>query len=441
MRLPTMRVRILRAVWVAFLALAVLSTAGDTFGTGDGVTQLAKSHLYSIPRWEIGNFLSKWTAALGRALSGGGPSEEEKAANVRRYFEIGIEVVRLADRVDRADFGLTEEPELEDLRARLHALREEREALEPEIEETLEAAISETLKVEGVSSTFVGFELLWPPVDFHFDDLPKLLVLSRRDHIATIRSTLLEPGITTEEREALEDAIARRDLSALVVSIGGVATYPALIREGTQVRWALRIAAHEWTHHYLAFHPLGRAYYANGDMTTLNESVADVVGDEIGDLVWRRFFASPEEIAAADAQKAAEAEARRAAEAREKEGGESEAEAEAKSEPPRFDFNTFMRETRERADALLAEGRIDEAEAYMEARRVELATHGYFFRKINQAYFAFHGSYAVRPGSGSVSPIGGQVTALRESVDSIGDFLRSVNSYGDYESFLAGAGL
>lgn len=439
MRLPTMRVRILRAVWVAFLVLAVLSTAGDTFGTGDGVTQLAKSHLYSIPRWEIGNFLSKWTAGLGRALSGGGPSEEEKAANVRRYFEIGIEVVRLADRVDRADFGLTEEPELEDLRARLQALREEREALEPEIEETLEAAISETLKVEGVSSTFVGFELLWPPVDFHFDDLPKLLVLSRRDHIATIRSTLLEPGITTEERETLEDAIARRDLSALVVSIGGVATYPALIREGTQVRWALRIATHEWTHHYLAFHPLGRAYYANGDMTTLNESVADVVGDEIDDLVWRRFFASPEEIAAADAQAAAEAEAKRAAEARDKKEGESEAEAEA--EPPRFDFNTFMRETREQADAMLAEGRIDEAEEYMEARRVELATHGYFFRKINQAYFAFHGSYAVRPGSGSVSPIGGQVTALRERVASIGDFLRAVNSYGDYESFLAGTGL
>ena len=432
MRLLTMPSRILKGVWVSLLALAVFFSAGDTFGVGDGVTQLAKPHLYSIPGWEIGHFLNKWTAGLGRALSGEGPSEEEKAGNVRRYFEIGIEIVRLADRVDRADFGLTEEPELEDLRARLQALREEREALEPEIEETLEAAISETLSTEGVSSTFIGFELLWPPVDFHFDDLPKLLVLSRRDHIATIRSTLLEPGITTGEREALEDAIARRDLSALVVSIGGVATYPSLIREGTQVRWALRIAAHEWTHHYLAFHPLGRAYYDNGDMTTLNESVADVVGNEIGDLVWRRYFASPEEIAAADAQKAAEEEAKRAAEAREKEGGE------AADEPQRFNFNTFMRETRENTDAMLAEGRIDEAESYMEARRVELAEHGYFFRKLNQAYFAFHGSYAVRPGSGSVSPIGGQVTALWGRIGNVGEFLRAVNSYGNYESFVAG---
>ena len=40
-----------------------------------------------------------------------------------------------------------------------------------------------------------------------------------------------------------------------------------------------------------------------------------------------------------------------------------------------------------------------------------------------------------------MSPIGGQVTALREGVASIGDFLRAVNRYGDYDSFLAGTGL
>ena len=51
MRLLTMRGRILKAGWILLLALAVFSTAGDTFGTGDSVTQLAKSHLYSIQRW------------------------------------------------------------------------------------------------------------------------------------------------------------------------------------------------------------------------------------------------------------------------------------------------------------------------------------------------------------------------------------------------------
>jgi len=53
-----------------------------------------------------------------------------------------------------------------------------------------------------------------------------------------------------------------------------------------------------------------------------------------------------------------------------------------------------MRETRIRVDKLLAQGRIEEAEAYMEERRQEFVAHGYYIRKLNQAYFAFHGAYA-----------------------------------------------
>ena len=40
-------------------------------------------------------------------------------------------------------------------------------------------------------------------------------------------------------------------------------------------------AAHEWVHHYLAFYPLGASYFRSQDLRTLNETVADVVGDEV----------------------------------------------------------------------------------------------------------------------------------------------------------------
>ena len=409
-----MKRRIVKGCWVFLLAVALFFSAGDTFGTGDGITQLSKSYLYSIPRWEVGNFLKKWTAGLDRVLSAD-VSQEEKTANVRRYFELSAEINELTGRVNRADFGLTAEPELETLRERLEAFMKQREDLEPQVEETLEAAVTSVLKDQGVSSSFIGFDLLWPPVDFRLDDVPKVLVVSRRDRIGTLRDTLLRPDISTAEREALEEAVAKRDLSALVVSIGGVATYPSLIREGRSLRSTLRTAAHEWTHHYLTFHPLGRGYFDNGNMTTLNETVADVVGDEIGDLVWRRYFATPDEIADAEAREAAN----------DQESGE-----------PQFDFNTFMRDTRVRADQLLGQGLVDDAEAYMEERRVELADHGIFIRKINQAFFAFNGSYAIRSGTGSVSPIGDQATSVRERSESIGDILRRVNRFASYESFL-----
>ena len=83
-----------------------------------------------------------------------------------------------------------------------------------------------------------------------------------------------------------------------------------------------------------------------------------------------------------------------------------------------------MRETRLQADKLLAAGRIAEAESYMEARRQDLIGRGYTIRKLNQAYFAFHGSYAV--GSSATDPIGGKLRLLREQSDSLAAFLQAV---------------
>ena len=102
-------------------------------------------------------------------------------------------------------------------------------------------------------------------------------------------------------------------------------------------------------------------------------------------------------------------------------------------EAPAFDFNGAMRETRQTADRLLAEGKIEEAEAYMEERRRFLADNGHYFRKLNQAFFAFHGTYASRPGR--VSPIGDQVRTAREEGATLGEFLSRMAGYASYESF------
>ena len=75
----------------------------------------------------------------------------------------------------------------------------------------------------------------------------------------------------------------------------------------------------------------------------------------------------------------------------------------ADPDPNAFDFNAHMRETRQHTEKLLEEGRIAEAESYMEERRLELLERGYRIRKINQAFFAFYGSYATSAASVSQS--------------------------------------
>ncbi len=100
----------------------------------------------------------------------------------------------------------------------------------------------------------------------------------------------------------------------------------------------------------------------------------------------------------------------------------------------RFDFVKEMRITRLWVDSLLAAGDVEGAESYMEERRKLFVENGYLIRKLNQAYFAFHGTYGTSPSS--VSPIAGQLTEYRELVPDLGDFMSRVAGFSSYEQFL-----
>jgi hypothetical protein len=89
-----------------------------------------------------------------------------------------------------------------------------------------------------------------------------------------------------------------------------------------------------------------------------------------------------------------------------------------------------MRETRKTVDCYLSQGKIEEAERYMEERRKEFVAHGYHIRKLNQAYFAFHGIYGQDPAS--VSPIYEDLKQLRAKSHSLRDFLDEAAAMRSY---------
>jgi hypothetical protein len=103
-------------------------------------------------------------------------------------------------------------------------------------------------------------------------------------------------------------------------------------------------------------------------------------------------------------------------------------------DPAPFDFRAEMHETRVTADQLLAEGKIEEAETYMEQRRQIFWENGYLLRKLNQAYFAFHGAYADVPGGAAgEDPVGPAVRALREQSASLADFINTISWMTSFE--------
>ena len=272
----------------------------------------------------------------------------------------------------------------------------------------MESEIRAVLAEEGFASR-IG--VIFPPVDTVYARSPGVLILSPRDRISRISTTLLRPGIDDQDRETLEDLVLQeRDLAALVENTGGVAAYPSVVSSSGSLHGALVTTAHEWLHHWFFFQPLGQHFWDSADMTTLNETAATLGGRAIGD---RALTAMTGEVIDRDAPSAA-------------------------PDPDVFDFNAEMRETRLRAEELLAEGKIEEAEAYMEERRQLMVENRFFIRKINQAFFAFHGSYAT--GAASVSPVGEQLQDLQDRTVSLAEFIKTVGRFGSYDEFLSHIG-
>ena len=244
-------------------------------------------------------------------------------------------------------------------------------------------------------------------MDVRFDQPPTVLVTSPRDRIERLEVVLLHPDMDGFERDRLEkELMARYNLSAIVDNLAGLSTYPSLVSDLFTLRTVLQTTAHEWLHSYFFFRPLGQHLYSSEEMSTLNETAADLAGRELGDITFARI------------------------------GGDLSVSSSRYLSGEERDpiFTRKMRETRTRVEQLLAQGKIEEAEQYMKERQWHLRLGGYGIRKLNQAYFAFRGSYA--EGAGSISPIGDEVKELRDLVPNIRSFIQTISGVSSYEEFL-----
>ena len=309
------------------------------------------------------------------------------------------------------------DPEIPDPAAASQELQTELATLRAKMTRTApiaEAILSEHVSVVLHDGGFGPLHQILPPVSGTFTPLPHLLIISPRDHIEIVHQRQLIAGLNAAQLESLEQASRDEfpEYSAYVTRIGGLAVYPAMLLENSSIDWVTDVMAHEWTHHYLLFHPLGLYYERAGETRTINETSASLIGEWAGQEIVQRYYAPWLQ--------------------REKRlpnplHTEHSAPATA-PEPPRFDFRAEMHHTRVIADQLLAEGQISAAEWYMEVRRRYFVANGYRLRKLNQAYFAFHGAYAASPGGGAAGkdPIGPAVRRLWASSASPHDFIRTI---------------
>jgi hypothetical protein len=292
----------------------------------------------------------------------------------------------------------------------------DRPPLAPAAEQALEHAVSSVLWQEGLTSSVPWAndgQILFPPVAFTFTKPPEVLIVSRRDRVAVVQSELLRTGITDPDAERLEAATDDLGYSSLVVEIGGLATYPTMVVQNTRPLDAAIAVTHEWIHGYLFFTPLGLRYWSSQDARSINETAAEMVSRELGPRV-ARSLDIPSPPTSQSGSRPAE------------------------PQPSMVQFRTLMRETRITLDQLLEAGKIDEAEAYLRDRRQDFLAAGFQIRKLNQAYFAFYGSYG--DAAAGVNPIPRQLGWLRADSGSPGEFLRRVGQLTSAEDLARAVG-
>jgi len=89
---------------------------------------------------------------------------------------------------------------------------------------------------------------------------------------------LLSDNLSTHSMDRIESETVPFGVSSVVIQIGGLAAYPAMIPDDEPLEDTLITICHEWAFHYLALHRLGESYFSSYDMATINESLVDIVG-------------------------------------------------------------------------------------------------------------------------------------------------------------------
>lgn len=411
-----------------FLALTVamiIAAGGDTprlTGESDRVRFFTREIEFDYPNWV---WDATWTKIEQSTINA--PYIFERGTNK----EIVLEYLRVTQQLNETESSIEQifaDPSVTDknsasafLRTQRDELIERQKSLAPFAESTLQAQIGKALADLGLTT---GGQPL-PSVLYHVSSTPLALIVAPRDHIHQIANVSVLPTLTLDEQIKLEDEVAQGlDVSTLVVGIGGVGVYPTMVTETTDLRWMLETIAHEWTHNYLNVRPLGLNYSTTSELRTMNETTASIAGNEVGNYVLQQYY--PEMLGSSASTALVSITPLSASESLIS-FNQSDSSSNGLDDSPPFDFRAEMHETRVTADEMLAAGKIDEAEAYMEARRQVFWENGYLLRKLNQAYFAFHGAYADTPGGAAgEDPVGPAVRALREQSGSLEDFINTI---------------
>jgi len=444
-----------RVIWKTFaLILIALFLQRSTYPLHidwNAISVLVGGNKFDYVSWEVNALATK----AGQALWGNHPYMDEAARSdfVQNYMRDLGQAMQLTAQVEAIYLDLSiADPDAAsaELRVERDALRADLDRRQATAESILEGQVSAILADEG----FAVMGQVMPPVSMHFTRMPNLLVVSPRDRIERRVELAIDP-MPLEDIIALEDRIfAQQDMDAVVIPLGGMAIFPAMIRETANLPWAIETFAHEWVHHYFFFYPLGLSFFVDTgpggrEAVAINETAANLFGKYIGEKVVARYY--PEFLPETSIPQVISV----------------QYQDPVPTEETPFEFGRAMHETRTGVDTMLSQvqliqakvnklhrlGYVDDAQtleavateqidritAFLAARRQLFYDNGFNIRRLNLAYFAFYGGYQAEgiPGIAGTDPIGPAVQDIFDLSPDIRAFVVTMRDITTREELLS----
>lgn len=394
-------------VWVGIILLCLSASSVPLRDPVENVRRFTRQLEFEFVGWTLDALWSKIEQFSVSATAR--MSEESRKEFVVEYFDL----LRESQQLQRQVESIVGDPDeaaqkgvLADLQEQLKSTQRTLIERQPLVESILQQQATFVLAEFGLG---LGGRII-PPLAFEFTPLPLTLIVSPREIIQQDANIPLDASLELSEKISLEEQVDRAlNVSSLVTNIGGIGTYPTMVLESSSIAWVIDTVIHEWAHNYLTLRPLGLNYLKNSDLRTMNETTASIIGREVARQVLLRYYPDfvPEPAEPSSEQ--------------------------PPEDPEAFNFRDEMHETRITADRLLAEGQIEQAEQYMQERRQFIWDNGYRIRKLNQAYFAFHGAYADVPGGAAGdNPVGNAVRELWDRIETPAEFLWTMSWMSDF---------
>ena len=404
----------LRSIFMFILGLVLLCSS--TVLPGDKVSLIrafTRNIEFDYVAWIANASLVKLNQSIFTPIDYITPENQQKL--VHFYFDL-ITNIQLSESNILEAYSdpsqIQPETAIIELQANLSELEQKRRLLDPIVESIFQNQLSTIVEANNLS---LGGQPI-PPILYHSTPIPTALIVSPREIIQQEANISLQPDLKLDDQINLENNVeSSMTVSALVVEIGGVGVYPTMVMETTDLNWLAEVVAHEWIHNYLSLRPLGINYLTSPELRTMNETTAAIAGKELGEDLIRQFYPELMPVESADTI-------------------DPDLENQNPLLPLPFDFRAEMHFTRITVDQLLKEGKVLEAEQFMENQRNKFWDNGYLIRRLNQAYFAFHGAYADEPaGPAGKDIVGEAVRAYRSRSPSLTYFINHISWMWTFE--------